>query len=255
MGKFLTSNQLSEAHGDSPMVRREPASKLTRGFILYISLTREGLATRQFYYDFDDTISNQVSFECAVLKAAASGSFDFSDLDLPPEKRRPFPHVFSIDVDVVHYGWVPCKVTYMLDNANFAFQLPDGSGSPDALRQPIVFRRDKIVSETKGGKPVSKIETGYLANHAFYNLMGDASMQLSCLRFDNLMTIDENRTPIPQRPADPNKAAATSWLYCMDIYLELRQAGPPANASGAAPKPVVIVFDPPQGNGGHGGPP
>ncbi len=255
MGKFLTSNQLSDAHGDSPMVRREPASKLTRGFILYISLTREGLATRQFYYDFDDTISNQVSFECAVLKAAASGGFDFSDLDLPPEKRRPFPYVFSVSADVVHYGWVPCKVTYMLDTANFSFQLPDGSGNPLALRQPIVFRRDKIVTETVGGKPTSKIEAGYHANHAFYNLMGDASGQLSCLRFDNLMTIDEKGSPIPERPADPEKAAAMAWLYCMDINLELRQAAPPGGGNTMEPGPLVIVFDPPQGNGGGSGPP
>jgi hypothetical protein len=269
MAVFFTSNQLTLGNGQPPTRAKTFSENFTRGFIVYINMVNDGLMTRQFYYNFDEEIKNQDDFEKAVLKAAID-EFKYDYVNKPAHSREQFPYVFALNADVVNYGWTPCKVSYIFDDSHFQFLMPDETGDAFSLRQSVVFRRDKIVVDRNESAPTSKLQNYFRSNHSFFNLTGEQDDKVSFLRFDNFMQIDENGNGLPPRPRSIVEQEKIRWDFCMDIYVDVRQSRAGAfetlvqdqcgtnvveQESVTSTSWLTIVFDPPQGNGGSGGPP
>jgi hypothetical protein len=160
-----------------------------------------------------------------------------------------------------NFGWVPCKVSYILFSRGAEFQRPD---EHDPQIQPVVFRRDKMVLDNAGK---AKVES-YRANHSFFNL--ECARIVDCdentadvLRFDNLMLVNAEGKELGSRPTNPEDVR---FDYCMDIHIRLELARLYSMIAGTSSlgtlrdagfieKWTTIVFDPPQSNGGDGGPP
>lgn len=259
MTYLLTTNQNTLGHGDSPLKHKPIHRSFRRGFIIYITLTPNGLMSRQFYCNFNRTgIASQYLFENILLRAGAT-IFDERDLRLPHHRRGQYPKVFEKNMNIVNFGWRPCKVTYILDRTPFKFIDIPNNQDENGPTQPVIFRRDKFIDGT-----IQQFE----ANHSFYNLQTETVGDISYLRFDNFM-LKADGSSLPRQPSSTSDWENHRQKYCTDIYVELDQqrfglsADPGIVIAGQSAEsiiadtnpPLVTIFDPLQDNGGLGGPP
>lgn len=259
MPEIKTTNRLSPIHGASPVETRTGFPLIARGFIIYLEIGTGGIFARTLYKDYDATISDQAAFEKAVIAAA-------NTLPRLP-KGGEFPRaVWDNQITSINFGWTPCHVTYIL-NVPFAEFVDHDPRQPDI--QPVVFRDDKVVIDDLGVATTPN----YQKNYSFFNLTIDSVNGASVLRMDNLMLINATGTPLGPEPSNPH---ARKLEYCMDILIRFNQmrltqivqsltTGKQADENESLEghfviepeflKSVIIVFDPPQDNGGGSGPP
>lgn len=243
----VASNRLSPLHGDSP-IERGPKLPEKRIVLIYFAFAETGVSAKQYYYDLHDAQPGQEHLRTHedVIRAviAAKGGGNVSQ----PGKPKPFPEAFDRGASVVNFGWQPCHVVYILDDPNYTLQQSDNDGNEKSLNQPVVFRESKIVKE--GGGYVKK---SYKKNRTFYNLRTEDRGDASLIRFDNIIRGPDD-VLLGGRPADPRDQEAKKDEYCMDMHIEIRQNRKTILGDDALPD-VTIIFDPPQSNGGTGGPP
>lgn len=253
-----------------------------------------GIFARTFYTDFknvnpDGHFNNQTEFEDAVIAAGNAGKL--YDVDTGGK----WPKAWNDRINEIQFGWTSCNISYILNSDFASFiEVPDdlhgdikcedlGEGvdcdskeGKEALEaeifardlvQPIIFRRNKIIVEGNRARV-----DHYRPNHTFFNLKveGDRS-RCSILRFDNLMLLDaDGEKKLGPEPKEQPEAERPYYRYCMDAHIVVSQqrkrdldkirsaedvkAALLVDAS-SIENGIVIVFDPPQGNGGSGGPP
>ena len=289
MHEILTSNQLTGIYGHSPLKKKKPPAdiKLTRGFIVYLEIfgiaQKGGIFARTFYKDFaNDDPQNQRDFETEVATAGLAGDIYKLTTTAPGAPKEPWPKVLENQISEIHFGWKPCRVSYVL-NSRFAEFIvpPDALHQPETeeerwaqnLVQPVIFRRDKVIIDDSGKARIDR----YRPNHTFYNLeVGVVDKAESCevIRFDNFMLLNEQGTSLGKEPSDIQQRNAKHYKYCMDAHIRVEQtkltkvleaADLPNGAkqiddveivdASSIKGGIVIVFDPPQGNGGGSGPP
>ena len=265
-----TTNKLSPIHGDSPIgapPNRPPSNPyppITRGFIIYLEFLGSkgggGIFARTFYKDFPDgDLRHHADFEKSVIAEGNAGTIGNA------ATYQEYPDVFDNQIATIHFGWQPCRVSYIL-NAPFAEFVGQDPAQPDI--QPVVFRDDKVVIDSAGNATKPKYER----NHSFYNLRVIDVDDASVLRMDNFMLINKNGDPLGPKPENPHNHKLE---YCMDIlikfdpvrFVQFTQNFSKANLDTrdkdsrerifdpAALSSIIIVFDPPQDNGGGSGPP
>jgi hypothetical protein len=283
---FWTTNEMTPGHGVSPI--SHPLVDILdfkRAFLIYIRLATKPhhtgakrsdiyLRIRQFYYDYDKDVPNSSDLIEHALRIGRLKDEDENgklDSDLMkvtgfstkyvkelPEDRRQFPYVFAKDLTEVNFGWEPCEVIFIFDNADFQFIESDSD--PDSLKQPIVFRKTKAI-EDKSGKWVAA--GPYEENYSFFNLeTPPTDNSYSAIVLQNHMKIGTGQLSIGKPPA----IYPPVWSYCMDINLrvplnrlsafyQLTGNGEIETTRSSTTSWLTIVFDPPQNNGGNGGPP
>jgi hypothetical protein len=257
---YCTTNDLGPIHGDLP-TDPPPIGNIAfnRGYIIYLQLSGDGafLNGRAFWTSYNQQEDegyqycpkNQDEFIAQILELADKGEL----LKIAQSKCEPFQNVdgkrfcFSTDVSQINFGWQPCNVTYIFNNAAIAFE---EENPENELIHPVVFRKNKAVNGVK--------ET-YRANDSFYGVKVDNSTykNASLLHIQNIMTIKDH--------ADGDNISimkldrSNKFDYCLDIPISISQQQFMADGTGStgcnAMKAITFVFDPPQGNGGGSGPP
>lgn len=279
---FFASNELTGGHGVSPVDKPKVAiEKFTRAFLIYVKLgadpakaDQQALRIRQFYHDYKDLgLDTPDKLIAAAVNLGRKSHADVDgdlppdlqqvpgfgnrDVKIPAQKRAPFPYIFAKGFDEVNFGWTPCHVIFVFDNADFQFVRPDDPGS---YNQPVVFRKNKAIQDEKGnwiaGGP-------YEENHSFFNLTADYQDGYSYLIMENHMKVGSDQRPI-EKPATGNPDDWPVWRYCMDINVRIPQnrlttflAEAETLSSGTQTGTtswLTVVFDPPQNNGNGGGP-
>lgn len=215
---------LSPCFGPSPATPKN-MDAITRGYIVYIEITnRKILRIRQFYCDYEKEngglpISNQPAFEQKVIALSsiqevknqgnltAFNRYYVKNPPIPPSNPpRPFPYIFCDNIDEVHFGNVPCHVTYIFNTPFFKFlnTASDPADRPLDNEQPMVLRSSKMIRD-QSGKFIEK-SYGY-PNDTFFNLevVDDPSDKYSLMRFDNIMY---------------GSSYSHNKEYCMDIYFD-----------------------------------
>jgi hypothetical protein len=255
MSGLLTSNQLSLIYGNSPTRVSGNSNGLWRGFVIAISITANGIRGEVYYRDFPDPHQSdvyQIEFERVVIAGTAG---------------KPFKE----DISRIDFGWSPCHVSYVLLSP-FARFIDSGTINQQETHFPsLIFRRDKIVL-VEDTDPTSKFSRKaaiqqYIANHSFSDLKFDEYNGCTILRFRNEMKVNALGEDLGRPPSDQQQKKRRRFDYCMDIPIEINamrmvellgQTSFGSNglpAVSATKEPIIIVFDPPQGNGGGNGPP
>jgi hypothetical protein len=239
------TNSLSPRHGYSIYDRHEFSPEWPeprRIMFIYIRVNRnQTLVVDQYVSDMPEgeTLDDA---ERRLLDNARPGPRDNPHIKNPPRLSEGFDHVT--------FGWTPCYVTMVIDDEFWKFHpWPDNQ-----FEETIVFRRDKLLvkPDEKGELQPEKHE--FEPNYSFFNFERGAIRGRQSVRFVNFMRQDAEGTPISPEPIDVFDPANPKWEHCMDVYIRM-----PYNfsqSSGDQPTHwLTLVFDPPQDNGGSGGPP
>jgi hypothetical protein len=266
----VTSNQLTLCYGHTPLEKNKDHPDIKRGFIVYIGGEyrypgfNKIINPRMFYYDFDKNIKNQIEFEKKLIDTIRSGKGLMNDekINKNSSANGPFPNIFQSNLNQIDFGWKPCFVSYILDVTDMEFIAPNIDEGPNYLNQPIIFRRDKVIVSDSG---IASIEN-YDGNNSFFDLVHRTHEGTSILAMKNLM-LDRHGKPI-KKPKGMSSNKLPYWDHCMDIQVRMEQGkkskrkvadttavSQPFIAVPGSSKWLTIVFDPPQTNGGGGGPP
>ena len=214
---------------------------------IYIRINRnQTLVVDQYDYDMKDG-ETAAQAERYLLKNARPITRN--------NPRQRDPERTSESFDRVSFGWQPCHVVMLIDERHWKFNpWPD-----NAFEETIVFRKNKLLMKPGASGSLEPIEYEFEPNYSFFNFERDSIDGRQLIRFVNFMRIDEAGTkmPVPAQGTSPNTWPI--WEYCMDVYIRMpynfskRKA-----ADGSRLEPtewLTLVFDPPQDNGGSGGPP
>jgi hypothetical protein len=257
----VTSNQLTMCYGNSPLEKRNSNDRIMRGFIIYIGGLNmypgfdKIINPLIFYKDFVNyDENNQKIFEKEVVQKIRTGIGVINNL--PAVGQYPqFPNILQNNLNTINFGWKPCFVSYILDVPGMDFVKPLNNQRSNYLNQPVIFRRDKVIIDYQGVANVVK----YNENQSFFDLRYRKYRNASILSMTNLMRDRQGRRI--QKPTVPSNDMPY-WDHCMDIHIRMEQGrrGRAANNGLDLAVPgsnnwLTIVFDPPQTNGGGGGPP
>jgi hypothetical protein len=254
----MVSNKVHKLHGDS-ITRMNILNHISirRLFIVKIDINLLGANFETSFYDL--TPGEEIT---DVWKDFAVGAREGSVL--PRHKNS---SAFEI-----HFGLRPCHVIFALTAGKWKFA-DDSAVAPD-VEETVVFRKNKVVIDYSSGSPVTSVDK-YDPNYSFYNMQRESlqwrTRELDVIRFDNYLTMDRRGR---------SKIASTNDIstFCMDLYLKvplseifgsdgLKFFNQIRNAADAGPdrmpikfpftrdNDLIIVFDPPQANGGPIGPP
>jgi hypothetical protein len=259
----MVSNVVNSLHGDS-INEKNVLFYIKRLYIVNIDITMAGANFVTSYYDVDESQGETVS---RVWEEFADGHR--SGLSVP---RPSGPGASAFEI---HFGRQPCHVMFVLEAGEWHFALDDAA-LPD-VQETVVFRKNKAIIDYSSGAPITSVET-YHENYSFYNLeriamKNERGKNIDVIRFDNFMTKDQRGVDRinPRDVKDVSK-------FCMDLYLKIplvkvfgrsglryfnnrRNAADgtssrmPINFPFTRDNDLIIVFDPPQYNGGPIGPP
>lgn len=292
MVKIRAANRVSELWGDDPR-QSAPADcrgvKIKRAIIVYFEpFSRRqddgGFFTRIYYRDYPTAINRDriERFEAEVIGKLYDGTGDTEPK--PPGSPDPDLNHYADDISKIKFGRKPCHVSYVMNSAACSFHSTEGS----KILVPFIFRKDKILTEKlKDGSDLNFVAE-FEPNHSFYNLTVTSKPfgkfpDVNILRVDNFMRLG----PLGGFLDEENTSAASQLDYAVDIPLEVSQMALRARLSSlfidsivskdggsssiaeldGVPredaktdlfnmlKNIVVVFDPPQSNGGNTGPP
>ena len=244
------TNQLSDLHGFSVHERREfneewPEPR--RVMFIYIRVNRnQTLVIDQYVYDMKDGETIEKA-ERYLLRNARPG---------PRNNPRPKnPPRWATGFDRVSFGWEPCYVTMVIDDAYWKFHpWPD-----NAFEETVIFRKDKLLMKPDASGELKPTEYPFQPNHSFFNFKRGAISGRQSIRFVNFMRVDKEGTPMPPEPAHLPVDQKPIWEYCMDVYIAMPyNFSRKKQADGTLLEPnkwLTLIFDPPQDNGGGSGPP
>jgi hypothetical protein len=231
------ANQLSDLHGYSIYERREfsdqwPEPK--RIMFIYMRVNKNQTLVVDQYVDQIRDGETIETAENRLLKNARPGPSDGSKIKDPDR--------WAIEFDEVSFGWEPCYVSFVIDEEHWKFHPWPGN----EFEETVVFRKNKLLMKPDATGALQPVEYEFLPNWSFFNFERGNIYGRQSIRFVNFMRIDEEGSPLPEKPVVDDPAELPKWEYCMDIYV----AAPYTYTEGQRPdKWLTLVFDPPQNNG------
>ncbi len=233
------TNEISPLHGLSIQDRQEfdadwPEPRRVM-FIYFRVNTNQTLVVDQYMYDM--AVGEKIDdVENRLIENARPSPRDNPNKKDPPCIANRF--------DRVSFGWEPCYVSMFLDEELWKFH----PWPLNKYEETVVFRKNKLLYDKKTEQPFIK---NFNENKSFFNFERLEIKKRQLIRFVNFLRDKDDKKIIPPDPkSDPIQWPI--WEYCMDIYLCMPYY---CSADKHFCQWLTLVFDPPQDNGGTGGPP